>query len=366
MERLQQLVAAGQSPWLDYVRKDLFGGELAKWVTAGVRGMTSNPTLFAQAIAKSDLYDDDIAHLRSLGLDAMEIYERLAIADIRNAADVLRAVFEESAGADGYVSLEVSPLLADDGPGTVQEARRLFAAVDRPNVMIKVPGTASGLFAVEELLAGGIPVNVTLLFTMDDWRNTALAHQRAIARRMQAGQDVAVVASVASVFVSRLDSAYEAWLAQKTQAPKELADLQGRVAIAHARRVYRAFCELYGAPFASASAAGARPQRPLWASTGTKNKAYSDILYVTSLVAQDTVNTLPLSTLAAFADHGEVSLCLTRAGADAHEQADAEVIQTCEAAGFHLDAVGRDLKEQGLRSFAASFAELQDAIRARM
>lgn len=362
---MQQLLAAGQSPWLDYVRKDLFGGELSKWVAAGVRGMTSNPTLFAQAIAKSELYDEDISRLRALGLEVMEIYERLAIADIRSAADTLRPVYEQSGGADGYVSLEVSPLLADDGPATVFEARRLFAAVERPNVMIKVPGTTSGLYAVEELLAGGIPVNVTLLFTMDDWRNTALAHQRAVVRRLEAGQDVTAVASVASVFVSRLDTAYEAWVARQASPSKTLEDLQGRVAIAHARQVYRAFCKQYDAPFARASAAGARPQRPLFASTGTKNNAYSDILYVEALVAEDTVNTLPLATLTAFADHGEARVRLTRAGADAYAQADSEVLRTCEAAGFHLDAVGRELKEQGLRSFAASFAELLDAIRAR-
>lgn len=354
MTTLHGLHEQGQSPWLDYIRKDLIdNGELQKWVDNGVRGVTSNPTLFEQAIAKSDLYNADIAQLAAAGKSTVEIYDALSILDITRAADVLRPVYDQSQGADGFVSLEVSPALCDDHQQTIAEGRRLWHAVQRPNLMIKVPATPEGLLAIRQLIADGINVNVTLMFTLQDFTDVADAYMSGLEDRAAAGGKLTDVSSVASLFVSRVDSAVE------NAIPAELKEqLFGKVAIANVRRIYREFATVFGsARFAALKAKGARVQRPLFASTGVKSKALPDVLYVETLIGPDTVNTMPPQTLSAFLDHGKVART-----ADQHDAQDDEVLALCERQGIHLAEVGKDLKAKGLKSFSDSFDSLLQTI----
>jgi transaldolase len=302
---LHELHALGQSVWLDYIRRGILdNGELEEMITRyDLRGVTSNPSIFQQAIGDSDDYDDAFDLLAGEGAEAAEAYEEMAVDDIRRACDLFRSVYDRAAGADGFVSLEVSPELAHDTDATVVEARRLWAAVDRPNLMIKVPGTDAGLPAIEQLLFEGMNVNVTLLFSVANHERVMEAFLRGVERRMEAGRPVDRVASVASFFVSRVDSSVDAAL--EGIGGERALGLRGRAAVANAKLAYARFREVFSGPrWERLAAAGAQVQRPLWASTSTKNPAYRDVIYVEELIGPDTVNTMPLATVKAFADHG--------------------------------------------------------------
>jgi transaldolase / glucose-6-phosphate isomerase len=344
---LDELKAAGQSIWFDYLRRGLItSGELQKMVQEGlITGMTSNPTIFQKAISGSRDYEPSIAALASEGLSGYEAFLQLGGEDIRLAAEVLRPVYDETAAADGYVSFEAQP---GTTAAMVAEAKRMFEVVGRPNVMIKIPGIPEGPAAVEELTAQGLNINITLLFEVEMYEQFAEAYIRGIERRVDAGQPVDRIASVASFFVSRVD----------TKADKLLPEgspLRGKVAIANAVRAYALFQRLFSGPrWQRLAAAGARVQRPLWASTGTKNPEYSDVLYVEELVAPDTVNTMPEATLVAFLDHGKVR---PRAILDAMDEAE-RVLSEAAAAGVDLHAIGQELITEGLASFGADFDKL--------
>ena len=357
MNPLKQLVEQEQAIWLDYIRRNLLSNGGLKRLVAedGIRGVTSNPTIFEKAIAGSTDYDVALRHMlaqdpnREIG----KLYEPLAIEDIQAAADVLRPVYDETRGDDGYVSLEVSPHLAHDTQGTINEAKRLRSAVDRPNVMIKVPATPEGIPAIEELTAGGININVTLMFSM--------AHYEAVARAYVQGlercADPSKVASVASFFVSRVDTVVDKAL--EAIGTHEAKALLGKIAIANSKVVYRRFLEIFhGEGFASLRQRGARVQRPLWASTGTKNPAYSDVLYVENLIGPETVNTLPPDTIDAFRDHGKVSGATVREGI---EEAEAN-LAGLQALGIDLNAITEKLQTDGVAAFAASFDQLMAAL----
>lgn len=357
MSILQQLQAAGQSVWLDYIRRDIIeNGELKTLIDQGVRGMTSNPTIFEKAIAETDLYKGLITEAAAKGGDAKAIYERVAIRDIQDAADLLRPLYDSSKAADGYVSLEVSPHLHDSDRATVAEANHLWAAIDRPNVMIKVPGTDEGIDALGELTRAGVNVNVTLLFSVNSYRRVAETYIQALEARVSTGADISRLASVASFFVSRIDTAADAQLEAHGASP-----LAGKTAIANAKIAYGVYQELFSGPrWTKLAAQGAQVQRVLWASTGTKNKKYSDVLYIEELIGPDTVNTIPPATLKAFQAHGKVrnSLQENLAGARAD-------LKAVAAAGVSLDDITTRLLHDGLQSFADSFDKLLAAIEAR-
>ncbi|TBR25245.1 transaldolase [bacterium] len=350
MNPLQQLEAQGQSPWYDSISRDMLSsGELARLVAEeGLKGVTSNPAIFEKAITKGAAYDAPLRAALAEGVtDPKALFERLAVPDIRDAADVLKPVFEASQGADGYVSLEVSPDLAHDSAGTAAEAKRLFAAVGRPNVMIKIPATRAGLPAIEEAVAAGIPVNVTLIFSLERYMGVMNAYLAGLERRVKAGETLAPNASVASFFVSRIDTAVDALLPRDTP-------LRGRVAVANAKTAYRLFRQVFdGDRFKALAAKGARVQRPLWASTGTKDPAYSDVLYVDELIGPDTVNTIPPATWNAFKDHGKVRRTVDEGAEDARRTLD-----ELRRRGVDLTAVTDKLEEEGVKSFAAAFDTL--------
>ncbi|HEV2130405.1 MAG TPA: transaldolase, partial [Longimicrobiaceae bacterium] len=334
-----------------------------------VRGVTSNPAIFEQAIAQSDDYDDALERLVAEGRDATEVYEILAIEDIQSAADILRPVYDESQGTDGFVSLEVSPELANDTEGTLEEARRLWQTVERPNVMIKVPGTDAGIPAVEQLLFEGLNVNITLLFSLEGYERVMEAYLRGLERRAEAGEPVHGIASVASFFVSRVDTAVDAQLeklleqTQDEERRKKIRSLFGKAAIANAKLAYQRFqekiCE--SERFARLRDKGAHVQRPLWASTSTKNPEYRDVIYVEELIGPDTVNTMPLKTLQAFADHGEA-----RRTVDADvEQARADLAALAEL-GIDLDRVTTQVQEEGVEKFVTPFRSLLQSIEEKL
>ena len=357
MNPLGKLQKEGQSLWLDYIRRNLVtGGELSRLVTEdGLRGVTSNPTIFEKAIAGSTDYDDALrATLREKPhAEAGALFETLAIEDIRMAADVLRPIYDETKGADGFVSLEVSPRLAHDTAGTVAEAKRLWRALSRPNILIKVPATPEGIPAIEALIAAGTNVNVTLMFSLTHYEAVAQAYLKGLARC----QDPQKVASVASFFISRVDTVVDRNL-ETVGTPKALA-LRGKIAIANARKVYQRFQEIfYGEPFAALKKQGAHVQRPLWASTGTKNPAYSDVVYIEELVGPDTVNTVPPATLDAFRAHGKVRGTTVTTG-----QAEADAaLAGLRKLGIDLEAITEKLQADGVASFAASYDQLLGAL----
>ena len=359
---LHQLRDMGQSIWLDYLaRKIIENGELKRLIEEdGLAGMTSNPTIFEKAIGESADYDERIAAALADGaLDATQLYERLAIADIQAAADVLRPLWGRLQGADGYVSLEVSPLLADDAEATFAEALRLWRAIDRPNVMIKVPGTKAGPAAIRRLIAEGVNVNVTLLFGISAYLAVAGAHMAGLEQRLSKGFEIAHVHGVASFFVSRIDTqidkAIDARLAAGPGKDAEtLRALRGKVAIANAKIAYQHYLEMVASPrWRALQDAGAQPQRVLWASTGTKDPAYSDVLYIETLIGPDTINTMPPKTIDAFRDHGHVAPTLT---ADI-EQA-RETLAAAQQLGLDLAGVTDRLVVDGVRSFSDSFEAL--------
>ncbi|MCK5439296.1 MAG: transaldolase [Gemmatimonadetes bacterium] len=361
---LNQLRELGQSIWLDYIRRDLFDGELTRLIEEdGLAGMTSNPTIFDGAISDSDLYDDDI---RSAGRDVEPdaVFERLAVADVQRAADHFRPLYDSTEGKDGFISIEVRPSLAYDADGTVEEVRRLWAACDRPNVMVKIPGTYEGLPAISECLVEGININITLLFSVNRYHEVMDAWFSALEERVDRHLPVDRLASVASFFVSRVDSMVDVRLDRVIEAEtgdkRDLAErLKGQTAIANARLAYQAFEERVQAPrFAALAAAGARVQRPLWASTSTKNPEYSDVYYVDSLIGPETVNTLPPKTLDAFRDHGDPLVRIYEDRRECHE-----VIHELGHVGIDFDDVTRELEKEGVSKFAASYDQLLETIR---
>ena len=352
MNSLKQLKDCGQSIWLDYIRRDLLtSGEFHRLVEEdGVHGVTSNPTIFDKAIATGTAYDDALRLLLSTDSDrdALTLFENLEIQDLQMAADILRPVYDQTEGADGFVSIEVSPRLAYDTAGSIAEAQRLWKAVNRPNLMVKIPSTVPGVQAVEVLIAEGVNINITLMFSIAHYEAVAQAYLRGLKRNEKPRQ----VSSVASFFVSRVDT--EVDQALEAIGTPEAVSLRGKIAIANARVVYRRFREIFlGAPFEEFRGRGARIQRPLWASTGTKNPAFSDVLYVEELIGPHTINTIPPATLNAFRDHGRVQPTLEAGEQDA-EQALARLAKL----GIDLGAITEKLLADGITAFTHSLDEL--------
>lgn len=366
MNPLVQLRNAGQSPWYDYIRRGLLtSGELQSMIDHdGLMGMTSNPSMFEKAIAGSSDYDDALRDEAARATSVKQIYEALAIRDIQGAADLLTPVYEKSAGRDGYVSLEVSPDLAFHTRATIDEAVRLHEAIGRRNVMIKVPGTPEGLPAIEHLLGQGINVNVTLLFSVDVYEQVAWSYIRGLEKRAAQNGDLRSVASVASFFVSRIDTLCDHHLEAKAknelheEKRKRYADLMGKVAIANAKLAYRKFEKIFASPqFLDLKRHGARVQRLLWASTGTKNPRYPDTYYVDNLIGPETVNTMPAATFSAFRDHGTVRRKLLEGVDDARA-----VMDQLEECGISLQEVTDALLKDGTRLFVESFDQLMGVI----
>jgi len=350
--KLNELHAEGQSIWYDFIRRDMLTGRgLADLVDGGIRGVTSNPSIFEQAIGGSDLYDDQLSSLPTD--DPQAAFEALAVVDIRQAADILSDVYERSDGEDGYVSLEVSPRLAHDTEGTIQDARRLWAQVDRPNLMVKVPATDAGIPAIEELTADGININATLMFSLADYEAVAMAYVNGARRASHPTR----LASVASFFVSRVDSATDAAL-DAIGTPEALA-ARGKTAIANAKLAYRRYQEIFeGEPFADQARNGVRPQRALWASTSTKNPSYRDVMYVEELIGPNTVNTAPPATIDAFLDHGHVKHGSLLGDVDEA----AALIASLDALGLDFDGITSQLQVDGVASFTNAFDSLLTAI----
>ena len=356
MNRLAQLRDAGVSIWLDTLSRELLdSGTFATLVAdCAVTGATSNPTIFAKAITGSDRYDDQLRAAAASGVhDPRELFFTLALDDVGRAAALLLPAYEASDGRDGFVSFECTPDLADDTAGTIEQAVELWSRLARPNVMIKVPATEAGISAIEELTARGINVNVTLLFSVARYEQVIDAYLAGLERRIAAGQRVDAIASVASFFVSRIDAKADALLGAEST-------LRGRVAIANAQRAYARYRDRFsGERWLALRRAGARPQRPLWASTGTKDPAYSDVLYVESLIAPDVINTMPEATLHAFAEHGDATRAFDP------DAAEAILLEAAEA-GLDLDAVTAELEREGVRSFCDSYHELLECIESRL
>jgi transaldolase len=356
---LVRLGELGQSPWYDYITRDLVTtGELARLIAEdGLRGMTSNPTIFEKAIAGSRLYDAEIRGLADAGRSAQEIFEGLAVADVRAACDAFAGVYEAAGGGDGLVSLEVSPVLANDTEATIHEAERLWRSLDRPNAMIKIPGTPEGLPAITHCIAAGISVNVTLLFSVERYGEVVEAFLAGLERRLDAGASLRPITSVASFFVSRVDGKVDPLL-DRLGDPQ---GLRGRIAIANACAAYRLFEWSLGTPrWDRLAKAGARPQRPLWASTSTKDPRYADVHYVEALVASRTVNTLPPETFAAYRDHGRPAVRIQEGMAAAPAQ-----LKALAELGIDLAAITRELETDGVAKFAASYASLLAGIEAK-
>ncbi len=354
---LQQL---GQSPWHDNIRRDLItSGKLAQMIKDGdITGLTSNPTIFEQAIASSDAYDDALGRLAAEGKSAEAIFDALAIEDIKGAARLFMPVFERTKGDDGYVSIEVSPKLAHDTQKTIDEARRLWSTVDRPNLMVKIPATLAGLPAIEAAISEGINVNVTLIFSLDRYQAVMAAYVAGLKKRVGAGGDIRSISSVASFFVSRVDSAVDKLLDQKIAAGADnsetLRALRGKAAIANAKLAYEMCQRTFGGDaFAPLAARGARRQRPLWASTSSKDPSYPDVYYVEALIGPNTVNTMPPATIVAYRDHGKPEVRIDR-----DLEAARDVIARLGVAGVDLVAVLSQLEKAGVASFAKSYDSL--------
>jgi transaldolase len=353
MTTLNKLNDLGQSPWLDFIsRKSIRDGQIAGLVEQGIVGVTSNPAIFEKAIAGSSDYDTDIADMSSQGLDKEQIYDRLSINDVAEACDLMRPVYDRTEGLDGYVSLEVSPLLARDTQGTIDDARRLWKELDRPNVMIKVPATAEGIPAIQQLIADGINVNVTLLFSLTRYRETARAYLAGLEQRAAEGKSLDV-ASVASFFVSRIDSLVDPMLEEAGRA-----DLVGEAAVAWSHLAYGIYHEEFGGErFAALQAKGARTQRVLWASTSVKSAAFSPVKYVEALAGADTVNTLPLNTIESYLEMGEPEDRLK--GSLAGSQA---VVGQVSASGIDLEECAVQLENEGIQKFVEPFGVLLESI----
>ncbi|MGB2676009.1 MAG: transaldolase [Candidatus Acidiferrum sp.] len=361
---LKGLLDYGQSPWMDYIRRDLLtSGALKKMIeNDGLRGMTSNPAIFEKSITGSTLYSDILNAPDAKSLDAKSLYERIAIRDVQGACDIFKPVYQQSKRRDGYVSLEVSPYLANDTKGTLEEARRLWKAVGRENLMIKVPATPDGIPAVRQLLEEGLNINITLLFAQSAYEKVAEAFIAALEARASKGLDVSHSASVASFFVSRIDTLVDSKVdeLEKTAsgtAKDRLESVRGKIAIANAKLTYRKYEELFGGPRWKALAGkGAQTQRLLWASTSTKNPKYRDVIYVEELIGADTVDTIPPATFDAFRDHGKLRKSLTEDVAGA-----AKIMENLGKAGISMKEVTDKLLVDGVKLFADAFKQLLDA-----
>ena len=355
---LKRLSELKQSVWYDYIRRDLLtSGELTKLIREdGLAGMTSNTTIFQNAIAKTDLYDKDVRRSGDEGKEPFAIFEKLAVHDVCRAADLFRPVFDAAGGDDGFVSIEVGPRLANDTEGSIREARRLWAACNRPNVMVKIPGTAAGIPAIRQCLAEGININITLLFSVSRHREVMEAYLSALEERVAAGQPIDGLRSVASFFVSRVDTNVDKKLDRiGSDAARRL---RGKAAIANAKLAYEAFREVFGSSrFGVLKAKGASLQRPLWASTSTKDPTYPDLYYVEALVAPDTVDTMPPETFQAYRDHGDPKIRIS----DAMDEA-RTVFRRLAEIGIDERDVSRELEEEGVKKFSDSYDSLLKAI----
>lgn len=360
------LLAYGQSPWMDYIRRDLLtGGGLKKYINDdGLRGMTSNPAIFEKAITGSNLYDDIVKSPEAKKLDANGIFEKIAFRDVRDACDIFKPVYAETKRRDGFVSLEVSPFLGYDTKATIEEARRLWKGVDRQNVMIKIPGTAEGVPAIRQCLEEGININITLLFAQSAYEKVAEAFLSALEARAAKGQDISHISSVASFFVSRIDTLVDSKIDEKLKTTTDaglrtlLESLRGKIAIANARLTYKKYQELFGSPRWKALAAkGAQTQRLLWASTSTKNPKYRDVMYVEELIGADTVDTIPPATIDAFRDHGKLRPSLTE-----NVEGAAKTMADLAKVGISMKEVTDKLVVDGVKLFADAFETLLDAV----
>jgi transaldolase len=357
--RLHRLAEYGQSVWIDFLSRDLIrNGELERRMRDdAVVGVTSNPTIFQKAISAGNAYDKQLCEVLEDERDPKEIFLRLAIKDVEDALDLLRPVWDGGSGQDGYVSLEVDPNLASDTAGTIEEAQRLHETIDRPNLFVKIPATKAGLPAIEEMIARGRSINVTLIFSLERYAEVAEAYIRGLERLVEAGGDPGTVASVASFFVSRVDTETDRRL-DETGGHEEL---KGKLAIANAKLAYQRYKEIFaGDRWEALSSKGATTQRCLWASTSTKNPAYRDVMYVEELIGPKTVNTMPEETIEAFQDHGEVAPSLEQ-GIDEAKR----VFEQIQQAGVDYDDVTDTLEREGVEKFADSFAELLEGIRAK-
>jgi transaldolase len=348
----------GQSVWIDYLSRQLLqSGKLARMIDEdALSGVTSNPTIFQKAISEGDAYDDQLREVLAEEDDSKEVFLKLAVQDVRDACDLFRPIWDGGAGQDGYVSIEVDPNLAYDTDGTIKEAQRLHELVDKPNCFVKIPGTKDGLPAIEEMIARGRSINVTLIFSLQRYAEVVEAYLRGLERLVENGGDPTTVASVASFFVSRVDTEADRRL-DEVGAPQ----LKGKLAIANAKLAYQRYKELFaGERWERLHARGARAQRCLWASTSTKNPAYRDVLYVEELIGPQTVNTMPEETIEAFQDHGEVALTLEQDLEGAHR-----VFEQVAEAGVDYDDVVVTLEQEGVQKFADSFSELLDGVSAK-
>ncbi len=355
---IEQLAEFGQSIWLDNISRSIIeSGRLEELIELGLRGMTSNPTIFEKAISASSDYNEKIKELHKAGKSTFEIYDDLTVRDIQDAADILKPVYEKTNGQDGYVSLEINPKLAYRTGETIEEGKRLFEKVNRPNLMLKVPATDEGFEAIEALVGEGVNVNITLIFSLDQYVKTAHAFLRGMNEFLDNQGDVSTVSSVASVFVSRVDTAADKMLDDLMDketngaAKSELESLKGTAAVANSALIYRKHIEIFSEKaFALLKEKGARVQRVLWGSTGTKNPAYSDVKYVTELIARNTVNTLPDKTLEAFLDHGVVKEALT-----ASAEKSQKTVDRFKGFGIDIDSICAKLLEDGAAAFTKSF-----------
>ncbi|HKG29365.1 MAG TPA: transaldolase [Thermomicrobiales bacterium] len=368
--RIKQLFREeGQSAWQDDISRDMLNeGSIRTAIEeTGIRGLTSNPTIFEKAIAAGSAYDEEIGGLLERDLDAHAIFETVAVRDIQGATDLFRTIYESSEGGDGFVSIEVSPLAARDPAVTTADARRLWSAVDRPNLMVKIPGTVEAVPIIQQMLTEGININITLLFSVAAYERVARAYISALAARQAAGQPIDRIASVASFFVSRVDTLVDKLLDEKIAATGDatqkgwLQSLKGKAAIANAKIAYQSFERLFsGAEWDSLAAAGADVQRPLWASTSVKNPAFPDTMYVDELIGPHTVNTMPRPTIAAFLDHGTVARTIDKDLSGAYK-----TMEDLAAAGIDIDAVTTQLEDEGIASFAKSYDSLLAGVAAK-
>jgi transaldolase len=362
---LIQLKALGQSIWLDDIdRGQLRSGLFGRLIDEdGLSGATGNPTIFEHSITHSSTYDEQMQHLIHESKSSLEIYEALAMTDVKTVADLLRPTYDRTDGQDGFVSIEVSPYLAHDTQATLVEVRRFWQTIDRPNLMVKIPSTPAGVPAIRQALAEGININITLIFSLENYGQVAEAYLSALEERSSKGQDISRIASVASFFVSRVDVLVDNMLQDEKETvdaseQQKLEALKGKIAIANARLAYQEFKQLFSGPrFAALQQRGARVQRPLWASTGAKNPVYRDVMYVEELIGPDTVNTMPLATIESFHDHGQVRLSIEDQLPEAKAQLDA-----LADVGIHYDQVTRQLQEEGVQKFVDSFRKLFQCI----
>jgi transaldolase/glucose-6-phosphate isomerase len=363
---LLELQKFGQSVWLDFIRRNIIiNGELQKLINQdGLRGITSNPSIFEKAIGGSTDYDDILTQLLGQGMSAGDIYERIAVRDIQDTADLMMPVYKSTNKRDGYVSLEVSPTLARNTQGTIDEARRLWQTVGRPNLMIKVPGTPEGVPAVRQLISEGINVNITLLFSQDAYSQVAHAYAEGLKDALKAGKDISAIASVASFFVSRIDTLVDSTIEAKLKSvsnPEEeklLRSLQGKIAIANAKQAYWRYQQLITEErWEKLASHGAQPQRLLWASTSTKNPKYRDVLYIEELIGPDTVNTIPPATMDAFRDHG-----ILRRTLDEDLSAADKIMSDLEKAGISMRKITDQLLEEAIKLFDDAFAKLMSTV----